>query len=251
MFVVILLIFINRKLVPDADKGSPIGIKTQRITELGESAVLDMDIQFDATDIDPRTGERKVRGDDGKWAVRTHGNSDLSEFDPSVKSSSSWDEELTPLCEPCSENVDCRPRSLVECPDHKLKNFGQGVMNQALSTEAGYDVAGRYWWPLERERCLATAKEKHIAAEAVLRKAVDTQSDLVWRAFVVDESFKQSLLDDGHVSDVLVLDIIGELFESFNMPGLTAVEREIRRFHLAFLNFCLWGEDLFLPLKHY
>ena len=54
MFVVILLIFINRKLVPDANKGSPIGIKTQRITELGESAVLDMDIQFDATDIDPR-----------------------------------------------------------------------------------------------------------------------------------------------------------------------------------------------------
>ena len=51
MFVVILLIFINRKLVPDADKGSPIGIKTQRITELGESAVLDMDIQFDATNV--------------------------------------------------------------------------------------------------------------------------------------------------------------------------------------------------------
>ena len=98
------------------------------------------------------------------------------------------------------EKVDGRPRSLVECPDHKLKNFGQGVMNQALSTEAGYDVAGRYWWPLERERCLATAKEKHIAAEAVLLRAVDKQSDLVWRAFVVDESFKQSLLDDGHAS---------------------------------------------------
>ena len=659
--------FFNRKLVPDADKGSPIGIKTQRITELGESAVLDMDIQFDATDIEPRGGEIKVRGDDGKWAVRTNGNSDLSEFDPSVKSSSSWDKELSPLCGPCwafeevtdpqdvpeslstcirdgaawlrkretnlkeciaqhkkdraaaekkfrkkkgdeqlhyrqtsqlcsflrkqskaegllarvasylrlvesadltdvvstmslarlqpdlvlkvsralrtpanhlmvvmlqdiyhrswrciarffydklsnkqawlmvdavtaavkknapkitlrnigadgehskmrdgrttitnlsqlantaiavhekftkaaayknskglvrlellrkrwvalvqgcsapprraailgmrgpmtaqeretalaayagwrrkrrpkrafhrfieelcsrgettesvlyssahnaaipaderiildalcalqspaeplipeqraftypeddpyvpipglnaenaavdetfhrarcvlrarraraggyygsadvlekleeackraemdklraqrpefnshyysPEKVDGRPRSLVECPDHKLKNFGQGVTNQALSTEAGYDVAGRYWWPLERERCLATAKEKHIAAEAVLLRAVDKQSDLVWRAFVVDESFKQSLLDDGHISDVLVLDVIGELFESFNMPGLTAVEREIRRFHLAFLNFCLWGEDLFLPLKHY
>ena len=65
MFVVILLIFINRKLVPDADKGSPIGIKTQRITELGESAVLDMDIQFDATDIDRRnqgTGRRREMG---------------------------------------------------------------------------------------------------------------------------------------------------------------------------------------------
>jgi hypothetical protein len=88
----------------------------------------------------------------------------------------------------------------------------------------------------------------------LLRQArfkLEKQSDLVWRAFVVDESFKQSLLDDGHVKDVLVLDVIGELFESFNMPGLTAVEREIRRFHLAFLNFCLWGEDLFLPLKHY
>ena len=31
---------------------------------------MDMDIQFDATDIDPRGGETKVRGDDGKWAVR-------------------------------------------------------------------------------------------------------------------------------------------------------------------------------------
>ena len=60
-------------------------------------------------------------------------------------------------------------------------------------TEAGYDVAGRYWWPLERERCLAKAKEKHIAAEAVLRRAVDKQSDLVWRAFVVDTPLNETL----------------------------------------------------------
>ena len=155
MFVVILLIFINRKLVPDADKGSPIGIKTQRITELGESAVLDMDIQFDATDIDPRVGETKVRGDDGKWAVRTHGNSDLSEFDPSVKSSSSWDEELSPLCGPCW--------AFKEVTDPK-------DVPESLSTCIRDGAA----WLRKREttlkECIAQHKKDRAAAEKKFRK---------------------------------------------------------------------------------
>lgn len=129
----------------------------------------------------------------------------------------------------------------VECSDHKLKNFFYGILGQKEGEE-------QETWPIVCSELLVVARKYNcLGAEAVLTGANDKQEDLVYRALVVDEDFKQALLKEGLFASCLVLDIVGELFEAFNMPGLTLVERIIRHYHFAFLNFCLWGEDLFLP----
>ena len=144
--------------------------------------------------------------------------------------------------------VDGHVRLFHECFHHKLKNCLQGLQGQELPAQRGDDAE----WPLVLPRLLSAARSDppNVVAEALCVRAFDKQWDLPYAAFVSDESFKRRLLEKGHVTDALVLDILCESFEAWSLPGLTAVERSIRLFHFAFLSFCLWGEQFFLPSKN-
>ena len=135
-------------------------------------------------------------------------------------------------------NLAADPSSFYhECFHHKLKTIVYGLMGQ----DDGDDVL------ISKQRLLNTAcRDPHrINAEAVCRGSVDKHSDLHAQALVADEATKLRLLEDGHIRECLFLDVLGEFHEAFDMAGLDAIERAIRRYHFRFMAFALFGQKLF------
>ena len=135
-------------------------------------------------------------------------------------------------------NLAADPSSFYhECFHHKLKTIVYGLMGQ----DDGADVL------ISKQRLLNTAcRDPHrINAEAVCRGSVDKHSDLHAQALVADEETKLRLLEDGHIRECLFLDVLGEFHEAFDMAGLDAIERAIRRYHFRFMAFALFGQKLF------
>ena len=121
-----------------------------------------------------------------------------------------------------------------ECFNHKLKSIIYGL--------AGGDGA---LVSLSHMLTAARVQPNRIVAEAICSGAIDKHADLPARAMVADEDTKLRLLDQGLIRECLFLDVVGEFHESFEMPGLDADERAIRRAHFRFMAFALFGPQLF------
>ena len=121
-----------------------------------------------------------------------------------------------------------------ECFNHKLKSIIYGL--------AGGDAA---LVSLSHMLAAARVHPNRIVAEAICSGAIDKHADLPARAMVADEATKLRLLDQGLFRECLFLDVLGEFHESFEMPGLDADERAIRRAHFRFMVFALFGPQLF------
>ena len=121
-----------------------------------------------------------------------------------------------------------------ECFNHKLKSIIYGL--------AGGDGA---LVSLSHMLTAARVQPNRIVAEAICSGAIDKHADLPARAIVADEDTKLRLLDRGLIRECLFLDVLGEFHESFEMPGLDADERAIRRARFRFMAFALFGPQLF------
>jgi hypothetical protein len=82
---------------------------------------------------------------------------------------------------------------------------------------------------------------------AFVNKAIDKQNTDLYKAVLMDEGIVQRLIDLDHYSDALVIDIIAVARQAWDLPGLTAEERSARLYLFSFLNFCIWGERIFIP----
>ena len=132
-------------------------------------------------------------------------------------------------------NLAADPSSFYhECFNHKLKSIIYGL--------AGGDGA---LVSLSHMLAAARVQPNRIVAEAICSGAIDKHADLPARAMVADEATKLRLLDRGLIRECLFLDVLSEFHESFEMPGLDADERAIRRAHFRFMAFALFGPQLF------
>ena len=140
------------------------------------------------------------------------------------------------------EIVDGDVRIFHECCSHKIKNFGQGLQGQDAATMHDLD-------PVQLSKmCEAAEREPvHVGLLGFCVNAFDRQMDAPYKAVAESPQIIERLLRSGCYSEALVLSIIGEAQQAWTLPGLDQLERSIRLWRFSYLNFCLFGDTLFLP----
>ena len=137
-----------------------------------------------------------------------------------------------------------------ECCSHKIKNLLQGLQSQREDAgHASITSGGPESWPLRLSvlEKAADVAPVHVGMKGFCCDAFDRHADGPYNGLASSETVKERLLAEGSYSDALVLDIIAEAQQAWTMAGLDQTERTIRLWRFSFMNFCLFGESLFLP----
>ena len=137
-----------------------------------------------------------------------------------------------------------------ECCSHKIKNLLQGLQNQREDNDTpSISAGGPESWPLRLSVLdkAADVEPPHVGMKGFCCDAFDRHMDGPYNGLASSETVKQRLLGEGSYAAALVLDIIAEAQQAWTMGGLDQTERTVRLWRFSFMNFCLFGESLFLP----
>ena len=134
-----------------------------------------------------------------------------------------------------------------ECCSHKVKNCGQGVQGQVEPDDEDISM-----WPVKLKKIedAADVPPVLVGLKGFCVNAFDVHSDAAYCAVFMSEKIKLRLIEQELFSEALVLDIIGEAQQAWVMQGLDQHERTIRLYHFSFMNYCIFGDKLFLPEPH-